>query len=122
MTDERNLRWAEFQRLRRRSYWITGSALAIAVSSWMLSGDWMIDLAHSLMRRFSLRFDTASLLLTPIFFLIAITGVIIAILAVKNGAAVRKLGCVECGAPRPFVNLWFHRNCLFCGSRLQRTL
>ena len=120
MTDERNLRQAEFQRLRRQSYWITGSA--IAVSSWMFSSDRMIGLALGLTRQFSLSFDVVAWVVTPIFFFIPIAGIILITLAVKNSVAVTRLGCVECASPRPFAILSFQSQLLILRITSEKNL
>jgi hypothetical protein len=122
MTSERDLRLIEFKRLRRRSYWITGCALAIAAASWTIGDNRMIELTRSLMRGFKLDFDAAAFLVIPVFVLIPLAGIVLVILAAKNGAAVVRLGCVECGSRMPFFTLNFRRNCSKCGAPRLRTL
>jgi hypothetical protein len=117
MTDKREIRIAELRRLRKRSLVLTVSALVIPAASWLVRADHLIRLTHYLIRRFAITWDSAAWLITPLFAIIPIVGIIFFILIIKNAKAINKLGCIECGAPKPFFRLKLHGMCPACGAR-----
>jgi hypothetical protein len=81
----------------------------------------MTALVYQLVSILKVTPDVAMLLVTPMFLLIPISLIVLLVLLIENAQAMKNLGCIECGAPKPYINLRNRKRCIACGSPLHRT-
>jgi hypothetical protein len=97
------------------------ASVAIAPGVLLVNDDTMMALAHQLISGLKIPADVAMLLVTPMFLLVPIIEIVLLVLLMKKAHAMKNLGCIECGAPRSYINLRKRKRCIACGSQLHRT-
>jgi hypothetical protein len=111
---EQDSKRRELERLWRKSYCLTGSVLFVAALIFLNDGDRMFALSLMLMRKLHLTLSTAELLVTPLLLIPILAAVVLLVLAVQNQLKINRLGCIKCGASRPFWTWSIRPYCAVC--------
>ena len=111
----------ELERLWRKSYWLTGSTLFVAVLILLNDadrmGDRMFALSLVLMRKLHLTLSIAELLVTPLAAIPVLAIVVLAVLTFQNQLKINRLGCITCGSPRPRFAWSIRPYCAVCDQQ-----